>query len=63
MREQVATVRMDDSLHDVQRLFTRRAVSALPVVDNQDSRKVIAMLRRNDVGRAYTDRLKELKDG
>jgi len=63
MREQVATVRMDDSLHDVQRLFTRRGVSALPVVDNDDPRKVIAMLRRNDVGRAYADRLKALKGG
>ena len=63
MREQVATVRMDDSLHDVQRLFTRRAVSALPVVASDDPRKVIAMLKRNDVGKAYTDRLKELKEG
>lgn len=63
MREQVATVRMDDSLHDVHRLFTRRAVSALPVVDPNDPRKVVAMLRRNDVGRAYMDRLKALKEG
>ncbi|MEZ6016766.1 MAG: chloride channel protein [Planctomycetota bacterium] len=63
MREQVATVRMDDTLHDVLRLFTRRAVSALPVVDPDDPRKVIAMLRRNDIGRAYSDRLKALKEG
>jgi len=63
MREQVATVRMEDSLHDVQRLFTRRGVSALPVVDSKDPRKVIAMLRRNDVSRAYADRLKALKGG
>jgi CIC family chloride channel protein len=63
MREQVATVQMEDSLHDVLRLFTRRGVSALPVVDSQDPRKVIAMLRRNDVGRAYGDRLKELREG
>jgi CIC family chloride channel protein len=63
MREQVATVRMDDSLHDVLRLFTRRGVSALPVVDSEDPRRVIAMLRRNDVGRAYGERLKALKEG
>ncbi|MEM8709987.1 MAG: chloride channel protein [Planctomycetota bacterium] len=62
MREQVATVTPADSLHDVQRLFTRRAVSALPVVDAGNPRKVIALLRRNDIGRAYTDRLQELKD-
>ena len=30
MREQVSTVTAEDSLHDVQRLFTRRGVSALP---------------------------------
>ena len=62
MREQVSTVMPGDSLHDVQRLFTRRAVSALPVVDPENPRRVIALLRRNDVGRAYGERLRELKD-
>lgn len=61
MREQVATVTPSDSLHDVQRLFTRRAVSALPVVDEENPRRVLALLRRNEVGRAYTERLRELK--
>lgn len=61
MREQVSTVTAEDSLHDVQRLFTRRGVSALPVVDGQDSRRVVAFLKRNDVGKAYAERLKELK--
>lgn len=63
MREAVSTVRPDDSLHDVQRLFTRRGVSALPVVDPENPRRVTALLRRNDVGRAYGDRLRELKEG
>lgn len=63
MREQVATVTAEDSLHDVQRLFTRRAVSALPVVDPAAPRRVVALLRRNDVGIAYSDRLRELKGG
>lgn len=63
MREQVATVTPDDSLHDVQRLFTRRAVSALPVVDPENPRRVIALLKRNDVGKAYTERLQALKSG
>ncbi len=62
MREQVATITPGDSLHDVQRLFTRRAVSALPVVSPDNPREVIALLRRNDVGRAYTDRLQSLKE-
>ena len=61
MREQVATVTAEDSLHDVQKLFTRRGVSALPVVDGTDTRRVVAFLKRNDVGKAYAERLKELK--
>lgn len=61
MREQVATVTPSDSLHDVQKLFTRRAVSALPVVDEENPRRVLALLRRNEIGRAYTQRLQELK--
>lgn len=63
MREQVVTVKLDDSLHDVQRLMTRRAVSAVPVVDSQDSRKVIALLERNAIGRAYSEQLRRLKEG
>lgn len=61
MREQVSTVTPADSLHDVQRLFTRRAVSALPVVQEDNPRRVIALLRRNEVGKAYSERLRELK--
>lgn len=62
MRDQVATITPEDSLHDVQRLFTRRAVSALPVVAPDNPRKVLALLRRNEVGRAYTERLQSLKE-
>ncbi|QDV05184.1 H(+)/Cl(-) exchange transporter ClcA [Planctomycetes bacterium Poly30] len=62
MRDQVATITPNDSLHDVQRLFTRRAVSALPVVSPENPRQVLALLRRNEVGRAYSDRLQSLKD-
>ena len=63
MREQVVTVTLEDSLHDVQRIMTRRAVSAVPVVDSEDSRKVIALLERNAIGRAYSEQLRKLKDG
>ncbi len=63
MREQVATITAEDTLHDAQMLFTRRAVRALPVVDTDNPRRVVALLKRNDVGRAYTDRLNELKGG
>lgn len=63
MREQVATVKLDDSLHEVQRLMTRRAVSAVPVVDREDPRKVVALLEHNAIGRAYAEQLRRLKEG
>jgi len=63
MREQVVAVKLEDSLHDVQRLMTRKAVSAVPVVDSEDSRKVIALLERNAIGRAYAEQLRSLKEG
>ena len=63
MREQVTTVTLDDSLHDVQRLMTRRNVSAVPVVDSQDPRKVLALFERNAVGRAYAEEIRRLKEG
>ena len=54
-------MKLDDSLHDVQRLMTRRGVSAVPVVDSEDPRKVVALLERNRVGRAYGEKLAQLK--
>lgn len=63
MSEQVATARMSSSLHEVQRLMTRRHVSALPIVDDEDPRKVVALLERNSIGRAYNDELQRMRDG
>lgn len=61
MREQVVTVRLEDSLHDAQRLMTRRNVNALPVVSSQDPRKVVALLEHNAIGRLYNEQLARLK--
>ena len=63
MSEQVMTVTLEDSLHDVQRLMTRRGVSAIPVVDTEGGRRVLALLERNSIGRAYAEELKRLKMG
>ena len=63
MSEQVMTVTLEDSLHDVQRLMTRRGVSAIPVVDTEGGRQVLALLERNSIGRAYAEELKRLKMG
>lgn len=62
MREQVSTVQLADSLHEVQRLMTRRSISAVPVVDASDPTRVIALLERNDLGRAYTEKLSQMKE-
>ncbi|MCP3918047.1 MAG: chloride channel protein [bacterium] len=63
MHDKVTTVTMSDSLHEVQRLMTRRGVSAVPVVDEENPRKVLALLERNVVGRAYGDKLAAMKEG
>jgi CIC family chloride channel protein len=63
MSDQVVTVTLEDSLHDVQRLMTRRSVSAIPVVDTEGGRQVLALLERNSIGRAYAEELKRLKMG
>ncbi len=63
MREQVVTVTLDSNLHDVDRLMTRRNVSAVPVVDSGDDRRVVALLERNTIGQAYNAELKRLKEG
>ncbi len=63
MIDQVVTVTLEDSLHDVQRLMTRRGVNAIPVVDTEDRRRVLALLERNSIGTAYNEELRRLKDG
>jgi len=61
MREQVVTVRMDDNLDAVQRKMTRHNITAVPVVDDANPRRVIALFERNSLGRAYGQKLKELR--
>ena len=63
MGERVVTITLEDSLHDVQRLMTRRGVNAVPVVDEENPRKVIALMERNVIGRAYAEELRRLKEG
>lgn len=62
MNEGVVTVKLTDSLHDVQRIMTRRGVSAVPVVDAEDAGKVIALFERNALGRAYSEKLAQMKE-
>ena len=61
MNEQVVTVTLDDSLHETQKLMTRREVNAVPVVDVDNPKRVLALLERNAIGRAYNEKLAALK--
>ncbi|HRV80953.1 MAG TPA: chloride channel protein, partial [Planctomycetota bacterium] len=63
MTDQVVTAKLDDSLHDVQRMMTRKGVNAVPVVDSENPRRVLALLERNMIGRAYNEKLAALKAG
>jgi CIC family chloride channel protein len=63
MIDRVVTTRMTDSLNDVLRGMTRSNVNVLPVVDAQDPGRVIALLERGAIGRAYDEKLQALKSG
>jgi CBS domain-containing protein len=52
---------MDDNLATVLRLFTIHEVDSLPVVEQQDSRKLLGMVRRRDVIMSYYEKLGHLK--
>ncbi len=58
----VLTVTLNDDLHTALRRFTQKNIDYLPVVDADDSAKVIGMLNRRDVIGAYHDRVTELQN-
>ncbi|MBN2024631.1 MAG: chloride channel protein [Pirellulales bacterium] len=53
----VATVTPDDNLHTALRLFTRKQIAAIPVVDPNAPRRVVCMLHRGEVIDAYDQRI------
>ena len=53
----VLTVRPDDDLHTALRRFTQKNIDYLPIVDEQNKRRVIGMLSRRDVIGAYHDKV------
>jgi CIC family chloride channel protein len=57
----VSTVTPDDNLHTALKLFTQRQIEELPVVNRDNPRQVICMLRRGEVIAAYDTRLNELR--
>ncbi len=59
--EDVPFVTMDLNLADVLRLFSLNEVDSLPVVEEEDSKKLLGMIRRRDVIISYYEKLKSLK--
>ncbi len=57
----VFTVTPEDDLHTALRRFTHKNIDELPIVDVEDSRRVIGMLSRKDVIAAYHDRITSLR--
>ena len=57
----VACVTMDEDLASTLRKFTEQEVDKLPVVDREDSRKILGMIRRRDVISSYYSRISELR--
>jgi len=53
MTVDVITVTLDDDLHNAMRKFTMKNIEELPVVDEEDRRRILGMLSRRDVLTAY----------
>ncbi len=61
MVDGVEVVTPRDSLNDALRKLNELSVHEVPVVDDVDSKKVVTMLSRNNLGAAYHRRLRELR--
>jgi len=59
--EGVATVTMDDTLNTVLRLMATLDVRELPVVSNDDPRRVVSLVSRKDITRAYHKEMERVK--
>ncbi|MCA8980185.1 MAG: chloride channel protein [Planctomycetes bacterium] len=63
MIEHVITAKMDDDLHVVLRRLSKNNINTIPIVEGEGSeRRVLALLERNEIGRAYDRRLEELRN-
>jgi CBS domain-containing protein len=57
MRSTVQPLQPEDRLDRAQELFVENDLLALPVVDNLKDRRVLGMVRRVDIAKAYLRRL------
>ncbi len=61
MVERVATVPLGASVDAALRGMTQYGIHALPVVADDDPKRVVTLIDRQVIGKAYAQRLKELK--
>ncbi|MFW5731436.1 MAG: chloride channel protein [Desulfonatronovibrionaceae bacterium] len=60
---QIISTNMSEDLHQVMNKFTRKNLDSLPVVDVNNPRKLLGMLRRKEVIAFYNEKVKELSEG
>jgi CIC family chloride channel protein len=60
--ENVVAVELDENLAGALRKFTEQEVDKLPVVESENNKKILGMIRRRDVIGAYYDKISALKN-
>lgn len=63
MIESVITANANDNLDVVLHRLTSNNINAIPIMDPENEGEVLAVLERNEIGRAYDRRLSALKSG
>ena len=61
MVDNVVTANMEEDLHTVFTRMTTHRINALPILRGDGERRVLCILDRNDIGRAYDRRLQEMR--
>ena len=61
MVENVTTTVMSENLDEVLRRMTQANINSIPIVDDEDAGKILGLMERNEFGRAYDRKLRELK--
>ena len=61
MTSQVISVTPEDKLNTALKRFTELNLDALPIVDQENPRQLLGMLRRKDVIACYNQKLQEFQ--
>ncbi len=63
MIDTVISAKLDDNLDEVLRRLTSNNINAIPIMDPNEEGKVLAVMERSEIGRAYDRRLRAFKQG